>query len=99
MIHTDGSHFIALGSTDRKVHFLNAETAKQEEPVISGHAGSIRCLALDSKRQFVLSGSFDTSIRSVTPCIPPSTLPHHMMGFQEVVHGDREMFEDLPWPS
>ena len=63
ILHTDGSHLIALGSTDRKVRFLHCDTAHEVEPLITGHAGSVRCVALDHNRGFVLSGSYDTSIR------------------------------------
>ncbi|ELT88931.1 hypothetical protein CAPTEDRAFT_142339, partial [Capitella teleta] len=63
VIHTDGSPLVTMGSTDRKVRFLNCETAREDEKAIAGHSGSIKCVALDSKRKFVLSGSYDTSIR------------------------------------
>jgi len=36
-----------------------------ELPVITGHAGSIRCVAIVEKLGVVLSGSYDTSIRYV----------------------------------
>ncbi|XP_013384756.1 CMT1A duplicated region transcript 1 protein [Lingula anatina] len=63
VIHTDGSRLIAIGSKDRKVRFVDNETGKEKGPVISGHAGSIRCVFLCEKEQYVLSGSYDTSIR------------------------------------
>lgn len=62
-MHTDGSNFIALGSKDRKVRFIDCETAKEVGPLIIGHAGSIRCCYLLKDKGKVLSGSYDTSVR------------------------------------
>lgn len=64
-IHTDGGQLIALGSKDRKVRFIESESGKDKGPVITGHAGSIRCVYLMEKRGMILSGSYDTSIRLV----------------------------------
>ncbi|CAD5123491.1 DgyrCDS11833 [Dimorphilus gyrociliatus] len=63
VIHTDGQKWIAYGGGDRKVKFLDATNGHQTGPVIHGHAGSIKCIALCEKERFVLSGSYDTSIR------------------------------------
>ena len=63
VIHTDGSKLIAIGSQDRKVRFINNESGKDVPPVMFGHAGSIRCVAVNEKKRYVLSGSYDTSIR------------------------------------
>ncbi|XP_076443004.1 F-box and WD repeat domain containing protein 10B-like [Babylonia areolata] len=63
VIHTDGGGLIALGSRDRKVRFIDCESGKDYGPVITGHAGSVRCVQLCEKKGMVFSGSYDTSIR------------------------------------
>ncbi|XP_070185909.1 F-box and WD repeat domain containing protein 10B-like isoform X2 [Littorina saxatilis] len=63
VIHTDGGGLIALGSRDRKVRFIDFESGKDHGPVITGHAGSIRCVHLCEEKGIVFSGSYDTSIR------------------------------------
>ncbi|XP_013084190.2 F-box and WD repeat domain containing protein 10B-like isoform X2 [Biomphalaria glabrata] len=63
VMHTDGSHLIAVGSKDRKVRFIDCGTGKESGPVIIGHAGSIRCCYLLQDQGKVLSGSYDTSVR------------------------------------
>ena len=59
------SRLIALGCNDKKVRFINSDNAKFEGPTIWGHAGSIRCVAINSPEGYVVSGSYDTSIRYV----------------------------------
>lgn len=75
VFHTDGGKLIAIGSKDRKVRFIDntsgrehkrmtkGESTDDELPVITGHAGSIRCVCILEKQGIVLSGSYDTSIR------------------------------------
>ncbi|KAK6187846.1 hypothetical protein SNE40_005781 [Patella caerulea] len=63
VIHTDGGTLIATGSKDRKVRFLDAVSGKEKGPLITGHAGSIRCVFICEKKGMVFSGSYDTSIR------------------------------------
>ncbi|KAL3876526.1 hypothetical protein ACJMK2_034367 [Sinanodonta woodiana] len=75
VIHTDGGKLIAVGSKDRKVRFIDSESGREplfdsepgkepsKAPVITGHAGSVRCVYLVSDKEIVLSGSYDTSIR------------------------------------
>ncbi|XP_046584834.1 LOW QUALITY PROTEIN: CMT1A duplicated region transcript 1 protein-like [Haliotis rubra] len=63
VMHTDGGQTIALGSKDRKVRFIDCESGKEKGPVITGHAGSVRCTFLCEKKGIVLSGSYDTSVR------------------------------------
>ena len=63
VIHTDGSRLVATGSQDKRVRLVDSETCKEVEPHMNGHAGSIKCIALCQKKGFVLSGSYDTSIR------------------------------------
>lgn len=57
-----GGKFVAVGSSDRRVRLLNTRTGRTEK-IIKGHAGSVKSLLIDEKRGFVLSGSYDTSIR------------------------------------
>ncbi|KAL8573173.1 hypothetical protein ACOMHN_036158 [Nucella lapillus] len=63
VIHTDGGGLISLGSRDRKVRFIDCESGKDHGPLITGHAGSVRCVHLCEKKGLVFSGSYDTSIR------------------------------------
>ncbi|XP_045213694.2 uncharacterized protein LOC123564291 isoform X3 [Mercenaria mercenaria] len=75
VFHTDGGKLIAIGSKDRKIRFIDntsgrehkrmtkGESTDDELPVITGHAGSIRCVHILEKQGLVLSGSYDTSIR------------------------------------
>ncbi|EMP23730.1 F-box/WD repeat-containing protein 10 [Chelonia mydas] len=65
VIHYSGGNLLAIGSADRKVRFLNVLELKEVPPVISGHAGSIKAVFLNEKKGFVLSASFDLSIREV----------------------------------
>ena len=60
---TKKSRLIAMGCSDKKVRFINSDNAKFEGPTIWGHAGSIRCVAMNSPKGYVVSGSYDTSIR------------------------------------
>ncbi|XP_066468982.1 F-box and WD repeat domain containing protein 10B [Tiliqua scincoides] len=63
VIHYNGGKLMAIGSADRKIHFLNVNMTKEVPPLIRGHAGSIRAIYLSEPNGFVLSGSFDLSIR------------------------------------
>uniref|UniRef100_A0A8C0G7X1 F-box domain-containing protein n=1 Tax=Chelonoidis abingdonii TaxID=106734 RepID=A0A8C0G7X1_CHEAB len=63
VIHYSGGNLLAIGSVDRKVRFLDVLELKAVPPVISGHAGSIKAVFLNEKKGFVLSASFDLSIR------------------------------------
>ncbi|XP_019398285.1 PREDICTED: CMT1A duplicated region transcript 1 protein [Crocodylus porosus] len=63
VIHYSGGNLLAIGSADRKVKFLDIVQMKEVPPVISGHAGSIKALFLNEKKGFILSASFDLSIR------------------------------------
>ena len=63
VIHTDGGRLIAMATNDKKIRLIDSETCHFVKPVISGHAGSIRCVAISEDQGYVVSGSFDTSIR------------------------------------
>ncbi|XP_077979632.1 F-box and WD repeat domain containing protein 10B-like [Glandiceps talaboti] len=63
VVHYNYGRQVALGSADRKVRLVDVITSKDVGPVITGHAGSVRCVFIDEERNFVLSGSYDTSIR------------------------------------
>uniref|UniRef100_A0A8C8VQK8 F-box domain-containing protein n=1 Tax=Pelusios castaneus TaxID=367368 RepID=A0A8C8VQK8_9SAUR len=63
VIHYSGGNLLAIGSMDRKVRFLDVLELKEVPPVIGGHAGSIKAVFLNEKKGFVLSASFDLSIR------------------------------------
>ena len=63
VIHADAGKWIAIGAHDKKVRFIHSESGKQVGPVISGHAGTVRTVAINQAEGYVLSGSYDTSIR------------------------------------
>ncbi|XP_059684363.1 F-box and WD repeat domain containing protein 10B [Gavia stellata] len=63
IIHYSGGNLVAIGSADRKVRLLGMSGMKEVSPLFSGHAGSIKALFLNEKKGFVLSASFDLSIR------------------------------------
>ncbi|NXA21920.1 FBW10 protein, partial [Ibidorhyncha struthersii] len=63
IIHYSGGNLVAVGSADRKVRLLGMSAMKEVPPLLSGHAGSIKALFLNEKKGFVLSASFDLSIR------------------------------------
>ncbi|KAM8796994.1 F-box and WD repeat domain containing protein 10B [Eudromia elegans] len=63
VIHYSGGNLVAVGSADRKVRFLGVLEMKEVLPPLSGHAGSIKALYLNETEGFVLSASFDLSIR------------------------------------
>ncbi|NWS40903.1 FBW10 protein, partial [Probosciger aterrimus] len=63
VIHYSGGNLVAVGSADRKVRFLGMPGIKELPPLLCGHAGSIKALYLNEKRGFLLSASFDLSIR------------------------------------
>ncbi|XP_010287320.1 PREDICTED: F-box/WD repeat-containing protein 10-like, partial [Phaethon lepturus] len=63
IIHYSGGNLVAIGSADRKVRLLGMSGMKEVFPPLSGHAGSIKALFLNEKKGFVLSASFDLSIR------------------------------------
>ena len=47
------------------MRLVDIATGHETGPLITGHAGSIKCVFINEARGFVLSGSFDTSIRLV----------------------------------
>ena len=63
VFHTDGGNLIVTGSKDRKIRFIEMENRTELDLKISGHAGSIKCVYLNEEENYVLSGSYDTSIR------------------------------------
>ncbi|XP_075417163.1 F-box/WD repeat-containing protein 10-like [Tenrec ecaudatus] len=62
IIHYSGGELIAV-SSNRKIHLLNIAQVKQIPVQFRGHAGSIRSLFLCEEENFLLSGSYDLSIR------------------------------------
>ncbi|XP_063208115.1 F-box/WD repeat-containing protein 10-like [Chroicocephalus ridibundus] len=63
IIHYSGGNLVAVGSADRKVRLLDMSGMKEVPPLLSGHAGSIKALFLHEQKGFILSASFDLSIR------------------------------------
>ncbi|XP_053148234.1 F-box and WD repeat domain containing protein 10B isoform X2 [Hemicordylus capensis] len=63
VIHYSGGKLLAVGSADRKIHLLHLSEQKEVLPLIRGHAGSIRAIWLNEQKGFILSGSYDLSIR------------------------------------
>ncbi|XP_057257351.1 F-box and WD repeat domain containing protein 10B [Pezoporus wallicus] len=63
VIHYSGGNLVAVASADRKVRFLGMPGIKELPPLLSGHAGTIKALYLNEEKGFLLSASFDLSIR------------------------------------
>lgn len=61
--HLNGSNVVAVGTWDAKVRFIDLKTACDKPVYVKGHAGSIRCVFVNEAQNFVLTGSYDTSIR------------------------------------
>ena len=61
--HLNGSNMVALTSIDKKIRFIDLKSATEKPMRIQGHAGSIRCMFISELDNFVLTGSYDTTIR------------------------------------
>lgn len=62
VIHTCGGNFLAY-SKDRRCHLIDISLGRDTEHPIAGHSGSIRCVCVQEEDGFILTGSYDTSIR------------------------------------
>ncbi|XP_058531590.1 F-box and WD repeat domain containing protein 10B isoform X3 [Ochotona princeps] len=62
VIHYSGGNLVAV-SSNRKIHLLDLVQVKVLPTEFRGHAGSIRSLFLCEEENFLLSGSYDLSIR------------------------------------
>ncbi|XP_063097772.1 F-box and WD repeat domain containing protein 10B [Cavia porcellus] len=62
IIHFSGGDLVAV-SSNRKIQLLDIAQVKQLPTVFQGHVGSIRALFLCEEENFLLSGSYDLSIR------------------------------------
>ncbi|XP_023043841.1 CMT1A duplicated region transcript 1 protein isoform X3 [Piliocolobus tephrosceles] len=62
VIHYPGGDLIAV-SSNRKIHLLDIIQVKVIPVEFRGHAGSVRALLLCEEENFLLSGSYDLSIR------------------------------------
>ncbi|XP_005399385.1 PREDICTED: CMT1A duplicated region transcript 1 protein isoform X2 [Chinchilla lanigera] len=62
VIHFSGGDLVAV-SSNRKIQLLDILQVKQLPVVFRGHVGSIRTLFLCEEENFLLSGSYDLSIR------------------------------------
>ena len=60
--HYAGKRFLAVGSYDNKIRVIDVIRGYVVR-VIAGHAGSVRCVYLREDRQYVVTGSYDTTIR------------------------------------
>ena len=65
MVHYNFGQLVAIGSFDRHVRFIDCISGQETGPVMTGHAGSVKSLYINEARGFVISGSYDTSIRWV----------------------------------
>ncbi|GAB1599970.1 CMT1A duplicated region transcript 1 protein-like [Argonauta hians] len=63
VIDTESGDVMAFSTEDRKICFMDTNTNKMIGPAMKGHAGCIYCLHHCRKKNIVLSGSFDTSVR------------------------------------
>ncbi|XP_016051904.1 PREDICTED: CMT1A duplicated region transcript 1 protein [Miniopterus natalensis] len=62
VIHYSGGDLVAV-SSNRKIQLLDVVQAKEVPIEFRGHAGSVRALFLCEEDSFLLSGSYDLSIR------------------------------------
>ncbi|XP_016041971.2 F-box and WD repeat domain containing protein 10B isoform X2 [Erinaceus europaeus] len=62
VIHYSGGNLVAIAS-NRKIQLLDIMQAKEIPIRFRGHAGSIRTIILCEEENFLLSGSYDLSIR------------------------------------
>ncbi|XP_004417339.1 PREDICTED: F-box/WD repeat-containing protein 10 isoform X2 [Odobenus rosmarus divergens] len=63
VIHYSGGDLVAV-SSNRKIQLLDVIQVKELPIEFRGHAGSVRALFLCEEENFLLSGSYDLSIRS-----------------------------------
>ncbi|XP_045842044.1 CMT1A duplicated region transcript 1 protein isoform X2 [Meles meles] len=63
VIHYSGGDLVAV-SSNRKIQLLDVLQVKELPTEFRGHAGSVRALFLCEEENFLLSGSYDLSIRS-----------------------------------
>ncbi|XP_044105081.1 CMT1A duplicated region transcript 1 protein isoform X3 [Neovison vison] len=63
VIHYSGGDLVAV-SSNRKIQLLDVIQVKELPTEFRGHAGSVRALFLCEEENFLLSGSYDLSIRS-----------------------------------
>uniref|UniRef100_A0A7N5JUC5 F-box and WD repeat domain containing 10 n=1 Tax=Ailuropoda melanoleuca TaxID=9646 RepID=A0A7N5JUC5_AILME len=63
VIHYSGGDLVAV-SSNRKIQLLDVIQGKELPIEFRGHAGSVRALFLCEEENFLLSGSYDLSIRS-----------------------------------
>ncbi|XP_045842051.1 CMT1A duplicated region transcript 1 protein isoform X5 [Meles meles] len=64
VIHYSGGDLVAV-SSNRKIQLLDVLQVKELPTEFRGHAGSVRALFLCEEENFLLSGSYDLSIREV----------------------------------
>ncbi|XP_058415239.1 F-box and WD repeat domain containing protein 10B isoform X3 [Diceros bicornis minor] len=62
VIHYSGGDLVAV-SSNRKIRLLDLRQMKEMPVEFRGHAGSVRALFLCEEENFLLSGSYDLSIR------------------------------------
>ena len=62
IIHYSGGDLLAV-SSNRKIQLLDIICVKEIPIRFRGHAGSVRALFLCEEENFLLSGSYDLSIR------------------------------------
>ncbi|XP_027481529.2 CMT1A duplicated region transcript 1 protein isoform X4 [Zalophus californianus] len=63
VVHYSGGDLVAV-SSNRKIQLLDVIQVKELPIEFRGHAGSVRALFLCEEENFLLSGSYDLSIRS-----------------------------------
>ncbi|XP_053423937.1 F-box and WD repeat domain containing protein 10B isoform X2 [Nycticebus coucang] len=62
VIYYAGGDLVAV-SSNRKIHLLDIQKVKVLPIMFRGHAGSVRALFLQEEENFLVSGSYDLSIR------------------------------------
>ena len=55
-----------VASVDRRIRLLDVKSGKCEKTIVE-HVGSVKSVFTDETRGFILSGSYDTTIRYIFP--------------------------------
>ena len=60
----NGGNYVPVASIDRRIRLLDVKSGKCEKTIVE-HVGSVKSVYTDESRGFVLSGSYDTTIRYI----------------------------------
>lgn len=64
MTFYNGGQYVPVASVDRRIRLLDVKSGKCEKTIVE-HVGSVKSVCTDEARGFVLSGSYDTTVRYI----------------------------------